>query len=140
MRTFEELKKISKNENFKKILDELNVKGLDTVLNIKMESDNYVILFVNVLAFFDSNKNIFKKVDAETKEDILVLCIDEILERNGIDIDESVIEQNLRLLKNTYIIQEASAFLYDILKSLYNKMSKWVKSLKTKKTLKITEK
>jgi len=128
MRTFEELKLISQNENFKKLMDELKINGLDTVLNIKMESSNYVTVFVNVLAFFDNNKNVFKNIDAETKEDILVLCIDEILERNGIFIEDEVIEEYLRLLKNSYIVQEGVEFLYEIVSSFMKRVYTWFKT------------
>jgi len=128
MRTFEELKLISQNENFKKLMDELKINGLDTVLNIKMESSNYVTVLVNVLAFFDNNKNVFKNIDAETKEDILVLCIDEILERNGIFIEDEVIEEYLRLLKNSYIVQEGVEFLYEIVSSFMKRVYTWFKT------------
>ena len=139
MRTFEELKALSKNDNFKKILDELKVKGLDSLFTSKIESNNYIGLFIKVLLFFDNNKNIFKNVDSETKEDILVLCIDEILERNGIFIDETEIEQNLQLLKNSFIVQEGFEFLYDILVSLIKNVRGWFKSKfkKTKKNKKL---
>ena len=136
MRTFEELKALSENENFKKVLDELKVKGLNSLFTSKIESNNYIGIFIKVLLFFDNNKNIFKNVDSETKEDILVLCIDEILERNGIFIDETEIEQNLQLLKNSFIVQEGFELLYDILVSLIKNVRGWFK-LKFKKTERI---
>ena len=138
MRTFEELKALSENENFKKVLDELKVKGLNSLFTSKIESNNYIGIFIKVLLFFDNNKNIFKNVDSETKEDILVLCIDEILERNGIFIDETEIEQNLQLLKNSFIVQEGFELLYDILVSLIKNVRGWFK-LKFKKTKKTKE-
>jgi len=136
MRTFDELKTLSENDNFKKVLDELKVKGLDSLFDSKIESNNYIELFLKVLLFFDNNKNIFKNVDSETKEDILVLCIDEILERNDIFIDETEIEQNLQLLKNSFIVQEGFELLYDILVSLIKNVRGWFKS-KFKKTQRI---
>ena len=136
MRTFDELKTLSENDNFKKVLDELKVKGLDSLFDSKIESNNYIELFLKVLLFFDNNKNIFKNVDSETKEDILVLCIDEILERNDIFIDETEIEQNLQLLKNSFIVQEGFELLYDILVSLIKNVRGLFKS-KFKKTQRI---
>ena len=128
MKTFADLKEISNNENFKKLLDELKVKGLDDILSIRLDSKNYMKLFLKVIIFFDNNKNCFKNIDSETKEDILILCIDEILDRNGIDIDEEEIEENLQLLKSSFIVQEGFEFIYDILSSFFINVYSWVKS------------
>ena len=128
MKTFADLKELSNNENFKKLLDELKVKGLDDLLKIKLDSKNYIKLFLKVIIFFDNNKNCFKNIDSETKEDILILCIDEILDRNGIDIDEEEIEENLQLLKSSFIVQEGFEFIYDILSSFFRNVYSWVKS------------
>ena len=128
MKTFADLKELSNNENFKKLLDELKVKGLDDILSIRLDSKNYMKLFLKVIIFFDNNKNCFKNIDSETKEDILILCIDEILDRNGIDIDEEEIEENLQLLKSSFIVQEGFEFIYDILSSFFINVYSWVKS------------
>ena len=128
MKTFADLKELSTNENFKKLLDELKVKGLDDILSIRLDSKNYIKLFLKVIIFFDNNKNCFKNIDSETKEDILILCIDEILDRNGIDIDEEEIEENLQLLKSSFIVQEGFEFIYDILSSFFRNVYSWVKS------------
>ena len=128
MKTFADLKELSNNENFKKLLDELKVKGLDDILSIRLDSKNYIKLFLKVIIFFDNNKNCFKNIDSETKEDILILCIDEILDRNGIDIDEEEIEENLQLLKSSFIVQEGFEFIYDILSSFFRNVYSWVKS------------
>ena len=128
MKTFADLKELSTNENFKKLLDELKVKGLDDILSIKLDSKNYIKIFLKVIIFFDNNKNCFKNIDSETKEDILILCIDEILDRNGIDIDEEEIEENLQLLKSSFIVQEGFEFIYDILSSFCKNVYSWVKS------------
>ena len=133
MKTFADLKELSTNENFKKLLDELKVKGLDDILSIRLDSKNYIKLFLKVIIFFDNNKNCFKNIDTETKEDILILCIDEILDRNGIDIDEEEIEENLQLLKSSFIVQEGFEFIYDILSSFFRNVYSWVKSKLKKK-------
>lgn len=133
MKTFADLKELSTNENFKKLLDELKVKGLDDILSIRLDSKNYIKLFLKVIIFFDNNKNCFKNIDSETKEDILILCIDEILDRNGIDIDEEEIEENLQLLKSSFIVQEGFEFIYDILSSFFRNVYSWVKSKLKKK-------
>lgn len=136
MKTFADLKDLAKNENFKKLIDELKVKGLDEILEIRLESKNYMKIFLKLLIFFDNNKNCFKNIDSETREDILILCIDEILERNGIDIDEEEIEENLQLLKSSFIVQEGLEFLYDILSSFFKNVYSWIKSKLSKKNIK----
>ena len=136
MKTFADLKDLSNNGNFKKLLDELKVKGLDDILSIQFETKNYMKIFLKVIIFFDNNKKCFKNIDSETKEDILILCIDEILERNGIDIDEEEIEENLQLLKSSFIVQEGLEFLYDILSSFFKNVYSWIKLKMSKKNTK----
>lgn len=105
-----EIKQLKEDTIYKKILNVLKLKGLDTLYIQKPETVNYIDVILNVLNFIYINKKIIKKVN---KEKLLVIIVIEILEDAKIEISEETIEKIILLLKNSLLVQNLTTYLYE---------------------------
>ena len=114
-----ELKVLKNDTVYKRILDELRLKGLNNVYVAPSENVDILDIILALVEFLDKNKNIVKKLNSDMFENIVVICIDEILESIGLDIiSEEQIEKIIKLLKNSILIQKVS-------KSVMKKFKEW---------------
>jgi hypothetical protein len=114
-----ELKVLKNDTVYKRILDELRLKGLKNVYIATSENVDILDIILALVEFLDKNKNIVKKLNSDMFENIVVICIDEILESIGLDIiSEEQIEKIIKLLKNSILIQKVS-------KSVMKKFKEW---------------
>ena len=94
-------------------------KGLKNVYIATSENVDILDIILALVEFLDKNKNIVKKLNSDMFENIVVICIDEILESIGLDIiSEEQIEKIIKLLKNSILIQKVS-------KSVMKKIKEW---------------
>ena len=108
---------ILKNDTvYKKILDELKIKGLNNVYIQRTDKIDYLDMVVAIIDFLEINKKILKKIKQEQYENIIVLCIYEIFQGIQIDIEEEQIEKVLKLLKNSLLTQKLIKYLIEIFK------------------------
>jgi hypothetical protein len=108
---------ILKNDTvYKKILDELKIKGLNNVYIQRTDKIDYLDMVVAIIDFLEINKKILKKIKQEQYENIIVLCIYEIFQGIQIDIEEEQIEKVLKLLKNSLLTQKLIKYLFEIFK------------------------
>ena len=117
----EDIKALKQDTVYKRILDELKVKGLKDVYIVPTEGINYLDIVVQIVEFLDKNKKVLKKIKPEQYENMVVICVDEMLEGISVDVDEEQIEKILRLLKNSLLIEKLSKFLLQKIKKLFNK-------------------
>lgn len=111
--------KILKEETvYKRVLDELKVKGLDKLYIRKEEQIDYLDIIISVIEFLQLNKKTLKKLNEDKYEDIIVIIVDEILESMNINISEEQIEKVIQLLKNTLLIQKISKYIYSKIKKI----------------------
>ena len=114
-----ELKILKEETVYKRVLEELKVKGLDNLYIKKTEIVDYLDIILATINFLDQNKKILKNVKSEQFENIVIIVIDEILEEMKIDVTEEQLEKIMELLKNSLLVQRASNFLITQLKVFY---------------------
>ncbi len=114
-----ELKILKEETVYKRVLEELKVKGLDNLYIKKTEMVDYLDIILATINFLDQNKKVLKNVKSEQFENIVIIVIDEILEEMKIDITEEQLEKIMELLKNSLLVQRASNFLITQLKVFY---------------------
>ena len=115
-----EIKALKQETVYKRVLDELRLKGLHNIYISPAEGVNYLDIVVNIVDFLDQNKKLLKKIKPEQYENIVVICVDEMLEGISVDVDEEQIEKILRLLKNSLLIEKLSKYLFKKIKKLFN--------------------
>lgn len=116
-----ELKVLKEETIYKRVLDELKMKGLNKLYVKRTENVDYLDIILEVINFFNKNKKVLKNFSQEQFENILVIVIDEILEEMKIDVSEEQIEKIIELLKNSLLIKKVSKYLIDKFKFIYNK-------------------
>lgn len=114
-----EIKQLKENDFFKKIITELNVKGLDKIYIKRTELVDYLDIIIAITNFLEVNKNVFKKLNKDNYENLVLIVLVEILENIDIDTDEEQLEKILILLKNSLLVQKASNFIEKKMKNFY---------------------
>jgi hypothetical protein len=114
-----DIKELKKDSIYRRILDEIKVKGLNKVYIKTTDQVDYLDLIVNVIEFIDANKSVLKNLKEEQYENLVVIVIDELLEDIGIDADEDQIEKILKLLKNSLLVNKVTKLLIDKLKDFW---------------------
>jgi hypothetical protein len=115
-----ELKVLKEETVYKRVLEELKFKGLDTLYIKKVDHVDYLDIILAVLNFIDVNKNILKDFTEDQFENIVIIVIDEILEEMNIDLSEDQLEKIVELLKNSVLVKKASNYLIDLFIKIYN--------------------
>lgn len=113
-----ELKILKEETIYKRVLDELKVKGLDKLHIRKEEQIDYLDIILSVIEFLQVNKKTLKKLNEEQYENIVVIIVDEILESMNINVAEEQIQKVIHLLKNTLLVQKLSKYLYEKIKNM----------------------
>lgn len=115
-----EIKQLKESDLFKKIIAELNVKGLDKIYVKKTKTVDYLDIIIAITNFLESNKNVFKKLNKDNYENLILIVLVEILEEVDIETNEEQLEKIITLLKNSLLVQRASNFVIAQLKVFYN--------------------
>ena len=113
-----ELKILKEETIYKRVLDELKVKGLDKLHIRKEEQIDYLDIILSVIEFLQINKKTLKKLNEEQYENIVVIIVDEILESMNINVAEEQIQKVIHLLKNTLLVQKLTKYLYEKIKNM----------------------
>jgi hypothetical protein len=94
-----ELKALKEETIYKRVLNELKIKGLDKLYIKRTESIDYLDIILAVVNFLEKNKKLLKNVTQDQFENIIVIIVNEILEEMEIDMSEKQIEKIMELLK-----------------------------------------
>ena len=121
-----ELKALKEETVYKRVLDELKVKGLYKLYIKRTESIDYLDIILAVINFLEKNKKVLKNVTQDQFENIVVIVIDEILEEMKIDMSEEQIEKIMELLKNSLLVKKVSKYLIDKFKVIYNNIKNFI--------------
>lgn len=121
-----QLKALKEETVYKRVLDELKVKGLDKLYIKRTESIDYLDIILAVVNFLEKNKKVLKNVTQDQFENIVVIVIDEILEEMKIDTTEEQIEKIMELLKNSLLVKKVSKYLIDKFKVIYNNIKNFI--------------
>tara|TARA_B100000287_G_scaffold435614_2_gene504941 strand:+ start:4492 stop:4911 length:420 start_codon:yes stop_codon:yes gene_type:complete len=77
---------------------------------------DYLPLTINLLEFLKKNKNHYSNFSSDTFENIIILSIDEVLNKKfKIDLDEEQLKMVLQLVKNSYLFKTIFVYIKDIL-------------------------
>ena len=121
-----ELKALKEETLYKRVLDELKIKGLDKLYIKRTESIDYLDIILAVVIFLEKNKNVLKNVTQDQFENIVVIVIDEIFEEMKINMSEEQIEKIMKLLKNSLLVKKVSKYLIDKFKIAYNNIKNFI--------------
>ena len=121
-----ELKELKEETVYKRVLDELKIKGLDKLHIKRTESIDYLDIILAVVIFLEKNKNVLKNVTQDQFENIVVIVIDEIFEEMKINMSEEQIEKIMKLLKNSLLVKKVSKYLIDKFKIAYNNIKNFI--------------
>jgi disulfide oxidoreductase YuzD len=98
-----ELKILKEKITYKKILDELKIKGLDKLYIYREYNIDYIDIIFAVIEFLQVNKKVLEKLNEEQYENIIIIIIDEIFGSININISEEQIRKFISLLRNVYL-------------------------------------
>ena len=115
-----EIKQLKESDLFKKIIAELNVKGLDKIYVKKTKTVDYLDIIIAITNFLEANKNVFKKLNKNNYENLVLIVLVELLEEIDIETNEEQLEKIMILLKNSLLVQRASNFVIAQFKVFYN--------------------
>lgn len=115
-----EIKQLKESDLFKKIIAELNVKGLDKIYVKKTKTVDYLDIIIAITNFLEANKNVFKKLNKNNYENLVLIVLVELLEEIDIETNEEQLEKIMILLKNSLLVQRASNFIIAQFKVFYN--------------------
>lgn len=117
-----EIKKLKESVIFKKIIIELNIKGLDKIYERKTTSIDYIDIIISITNFLEVNKNVFKKLNKDNYENLFLIVLVEILEEINIETDEEQLDKIMILLKNSLLVRKATNFMVEKVKIIISKI------------------
>jgi uncharacterized protein YciU (UPF0263 family) len=123
-----ELKVLKEESIYKRIIDELKIKGLDKLYIKTTDTIDYLDIILIVLDFLEKNKKVLKNVTQDQFENITIIVIDEILEEMKINITEQQIEKIMELLKNSLLVRKVSNYLVVKFKIIFKNFKKLIKN------------
>ena len=101
---------------YNRVLSELKVKGLNNIYNkINKEQINYIDIVIEVINFLTINSKVYKKLNSKNYENLVIICVDEILEMQNIELDEEQIRKIIILLNSSLLMKKFSKIINDLL-------------------------
>jgi hypothetical protein len=83
---------------------------------------DYLPLTINLLEFLKKNKKHYSNFSSDTFENIIILSIDEVLNKKfKIDLDEEQLKMVIQLVKNSYLFKTTYVYIKDILIKFFTK-------------------
>jgi hypothetical protein len=121
-----DIKLLKEETIYKRILDELKVKGLDKLYIKRTEQIDYLDIILAVINFLEENKKVLKNITQEKFENIVIIIIDEIFEEMEVIISEEQIEKIVELLKNSLLVKKVSKYLIYHIKFFYMSIKNFI--------------
>jgi len=116
--------KLRSNEYYTSLMEILVVNGLLDIFEEELKDNkiDYLPLTLNLLKFLDSNKKHYRNFSSDTFENIIILSIDEVLNKKfKIDLEEEQLEMILQLVRNSYLFKTGITIIKDIFIKIYYK-------------------
>ena len=111
-----DIKILREDTVYKKILEQLKLKGLNKIYVRRTETVDYLDIILIIIEFLENNKNLFNRLKKKDYEKLLVLILVEILENINVEIDEEQLEKIIALLKSSLLVLKSNNFLKNIFK------------------------
>jgi len=109
---------------YKRLMEILVINGLLDIFEEELKDGkiDYLPLTINLLEFLRKNKKHYSNFSSDTFENIIILSIDEVLNKKfKIDLDEEQFKMVLQLVKNSYLFRNTYVYIKDILIKIYIK-------------------
>lgn len=125
MKTFKDIAiHLRSKHYYVRLMEILVVNGLLDIFEEELEDNkiDYLPLIINVLNFLQQNKRHYSNFSSDTLENIIILSVDEIINKKfKIDLDEKQLQMALDLVKNSYLMKSIFTFVKDALIKIYYK-------------------
>ena len=116
--------KLRSNEYYTSLMEILVVNGLLDIFEEELKDNkiDYLPLTLNLLKFLESNKKHYRNFSSDTFQNIIILSIDEVLNKKfKIDLEEEQLEMILQLVRNSYLFKTGITIIKDIFIKIYYK-------------------
>ena len=111
-----DIKTLKEEAFYKRIILELKINGFDDITSQfkNLESVDHLDIITTIIEFLDKNKKVLKKIKGDKYNNVLFICINEILETNDLPMNEAQINKILKLLKNTVLVKNTAGSMMNI--------------------------
>lgn len=112
------------NPYYRRLMEILVINGLLDIFEEELKDGkiDYLPLTINLLEFLKKNKKHYSNFSSDTFENIIILSIDEVLNKKfKIDLDEEQLKMVLQLVKNSYLFKTTYVYIKEILIKIFTK-------------------
>jgi hypothetical protein len=118
------ISKLRSDKYYIRLMEILVVNGLLDIFEEELKDNkiDYLPLTLNLLKFLETNKKHYRNFSSGTFENIIILSIDEVLNKKfKIDIEEEQLEMVLQLVRNSYLFKTGMIIIKDFFIKIYYK-------------------
>lgn len=122
-KALELIKTLRENEYYIRLMEILVINGLLDIFEDELKDGkvDYLPLVLNLLKFLEKNKKHYRNFSSDTFESIIILSIDEVLNKKfKIDLEEEQLDMVLELVKNSYLFRSTLNIIRDIFIKVFN--------------------
>lgn len=118
------ISKLRSDKYYTRLLEILVINGLLDIFEEELKDNkiDYLPLTLNLLKFLENNKKHYRNFSSSTFENIIILSIDEVLNKKfKIDLEEEQLEMVLQLVRNPYLFKTGLVMIKDLFIKFYYK-------------------
>lgn len=116
------INKLREDSYYVRLMEILVINGLLDIFEEEIRDGkiDYLPLTLNLIKFLEKNKKHYRNFSSDTFESIIILSIDEIINKKfQINLDEEQLKMVLELVKNSYLFKSTITFVKDFLIKMY---------------------
>lgn len=118
------INKLRADSYYVRLMEILVINGLLDIFEEEIRDGkiDYLPLVLNLIKFLEKNKKHYRNFSSDTFESIIILSIDEIINKKfQINLEEEQFKMVLELVKNSYLFKSTITFVKDFLIKMYYK-------------------
>jgi hypothetical protein len=118
------INKLREDSYYVRLMEILVINGLLDIFEEEIRDGkiDYLPLVLNLIKFLEKNKKHYRNFSSDTFESIIILSIDEIINKKfQINLEEEQLKMVLELVKNSYLFKSTITFMKDFLIKMYYK-------------------
>lgn len=118
------INKLRADSYYVRLMEILVINGLLDIFEEEIRDGkiDYLPLVLNLIKFLEKNKKHYRNFSSDTFESIIILSIDEIVNKKfQINLEEEQFKMVLELVKNSYLFKSTITFVKDFLIKMYYK-------------------
>ena len=116
------INKLRADSYYVRLMEILVINGLLDIFEEEIRDGkiDYLPLTLNLIKFLEKNKKHYRNFSSDTFESIIILSIDEIINKKfQINLDEEQLKIVLELVKNSYLFKSTITFVKDFFIKMY---------------------